>query len=63
MNSYFLGEFNAGYPEAVQTEISHFTVDPAVMPLWESGLEWLGRPLSARLTSYAREQFLDVYYL
>ena len=29
---------------------------------WEYGLQLLGRPLTARLTSYADSQFLDIYY-
>ena len=50
------------YPQAVQTEIRDFVVDPIYKETWQAGLELLGKPLTARLTTFSQKQFLDVYY-
>ena len=61
-NTLFLANYNPHYLQAYQTEISHFAVDATIMPAWTTGLELLGRPLSARLTSFAKKHYLDIYY-
>ena len=48
--------------EAVQTVMSEFPVDAKYAEIWEYGLELLGRPLTARLTSYPNSQYLDIYF-
>ena len=48
--------------EAVQTVIQDFAVDNKYAEIWEYGLQLLGKPLTARLTSYANAQYLDIYY-
>ena len=50
------------YPQAVQTEIRDFIIDPTYEKTWQEGLELLGKPLTARLTTFAKKQFLDIYY-
>ena len=57
-----LADYNPHYLQAYQTEISHFAVDATIMPAWTTGLELLGRPLSARLTSFAKQHYLDIYF-
>ena len=48
--------------EHVQATTTDFPVEEKYQAAWDDGLELLGRPLSARLTSYANAQYLDIYY-
>ena len=59
---FFLADYNPQYVRAYQTEVSHFAIDAQFMPAWTVGLELLGRPMTARLTSFEKKQFLDLYY-
>ena len=58
----FVGQHEATPKEHIQTTTSEFPVDPKYQSAWNYGLELLGRPLSARLTSYSNAQYLDIYY-
>ena len=50
------------YPQAFQTEVREFEVEAADKPAWDAGLEILGRPQMARLTTFAKRHYMDVYY-
>ena len=59
---FILGEPAAACREAIQTKISEFRIEARFEKTWQLVLEMLGKPISARLTSQADLQFLDIYY-
>ena len=42
--------------------MTEFLVGEEHTEAWDYGLQMLGRPLTARLTSYANAQYMDIYY-
>ena len=48
--------------QAIQTTVVEFPVHVTQKDAWEAGNQLLGKPVTARLTSYSQMQFLDVYY-
>ena len=57
-----LDDGNADYPQAVQSEIRCFDVPAKFVDAWNTGLETLGRPQVARLTTFEQMQYLDIYF-
>ena len=57
-----VGAMNSGFMHGIQTTMSEFAIRKEDEKEWNNGLELLGRPQSVRLTSFARQQFLDIYY-
>ena len=58
-----LGRRNWDYYQGIQTEATEFEVDDSCKEVWETGTAFLGTPKSARLTSFALNQYLDIYLL
>ena len=50
------------YLQAFQTEVREFEVEEADKPAWNAGLELLGQPQMARLTTFVKGHYMDVYY-
>ena len=62
MTGCFLGAPAGVCKESIQSRLSEFKIDAKYKEAWKAGLQLLGKPLSARLTSRADIQFLDVYF-
>ena len=69
--SCFLGKDNPDYRQAMQTSwqsenlqtsLVEFPVRKSDTAVWNEGLELLGQPKSARITSYSQTHFMDLYY-
>ena len=58
----FSGRPTVSNKDAIQTNLSEFKVEAQFQEAWATGLQLLGKPLSARLTSRANIQFLDIYF-
>ena len=58
----FVDACNMAYVQAYQTEVRTFEVEAVDEPVWAFGLELLGRPQMARLTTFAKKHYMDVYY-
>ena len=57
-----LGAHTPSAKEHIQTSTANFPIEEKYQDAWDYGLQLLGRPLTARLTSYSNCQYLDVYY-
>ena len=59
---FILGKDNPDYGKAIQTSVVEFPVRKSDTSVWNEGLELLGQPKSARMTSYSKTHFMDLYY-